>query len=112
MPQNYTQNIDTLETQAGVQRVLQCHGSFATASCLNCRVRVPGTVIEDDILHHRVPLCTICNAPPVTGPAEPPKKRRKRRAAGWDSDASDEPDEPAYPPGIMKVRTSPVRVGL
>lgn len=31
---NYTQNIDTLESLAGVERVLQCHGSFKTASCL------------------------------------------------------------------------------
>lgn len=100
--QNYTQNIDTLETLAGVRRVLQCHGSFATASCLNCRVRVNGTDIEDDILNQRVPLCKICSAaaPPV--PAK--KVKKQRRDSGWHSDESDEPDEPAYPPWIMKVR--------
>lgn len=27
---NYTQNIDTLEQVAGIQNVIQCHGSFAT----------------------------------------------------------------------------------
>ena len=31
---NYTQNIDSLEKQAGVKNVLQCHGSFSSASCL------------------------------------------------------------------------------
>lgn len=25
---NYTQNIDTLESQAGVEKVLQCHGRY------------------------------------------------------------------------------------
>ena len=27
---NYTQNIDTLEQVAGIENVIQCHGSFAT----------------------------------------------------------------------------------
>ena len=27
---NYTQNIDTLEQVAGIEKVIQCHGSFAT----------------------------------------------------------------------------------
>ncbi|KAI0731379.1 SIR2-domain-containing protein [Earliella scabrosa] len=100
---NYTQNIDTLETLAGVQRVVQCHGSFATASCINCRVRVPGTEIADDIMNQRVPLCKICNAqqpPAATGKAA--KKKAKKRKDGWDSDQSDEPDVPPYPPGVMK----------
>lgn len=26
---NYTQNIDDLESSAGIQKVLQCHGSFS-----------------------------------------------------------------------------------
>ncbi|KAH9943822.1 SIR2-domain-containing protein [Amylocystis lapponica] len=100
---NYTQNIDTLETQAGVQRVLQCHGSFATASCLNCRIRVPGTDIEDDILNHRVPLCRTCNTAPIPDNPGPAKKSKKRRTSGWNSDESDEPDKPDFPPGIMKA---------
>ncbi|KAI0653162.1 DHS-like NAD/FAD-binding domain-containing protein [Cubamyces menziesii] len=100
---NYTQNIDTLETLAGVRRVVQCHGSFATASCINCRVRVPGTEIADDIMNQRVPLCRYCNT--VQPPAVPAKagKKGKKRKDGWDSDASDEPEPPAYPPGIMKA---------
>ncbi|KAI0331640.1 SIR2-domain-containing protein [Cubamyces sp. BRFM 1775] len=99
---NYTQNIDTLETLAGVRRVVQCHGSFATASCINCRVRVPGTDIADDIMNQRVPLCKSCNV--VLPPAVSAKagKKGKKRKEGWDSDASDEPEPPAYPPGIMK----------
>ncbi|KAH9857242.1 DHS-like NAD/FAD-binding domain-containing protein [Lenzites betulinus] len=100
---NYTQNIDTLETLAGVQRVVQCHGSFATASCIQCKLRVPGSEIADDIMSQRVPLCKACSAalPPAL-PAKAGKKKGKRRKEGWDSDQSDEPDPPVYPPGIMK----------
>ena len=106
--QNYTQNIDTLETLVGVQRVVQCHGSFATASCINCKVRVPGAEIAEEIMSQRVPLCKVCNAPPPPPPTaarttKGGKKKAKKRKNGWDSDASDEPDPPDYPPGVMKV---------
>ncbi|KAJ7043588.1 DHS-like NAD/FAD-binding domain-containing protein [Mycena alexandri] len=102
---NYTQNIDTIETLAGVTRVVQCHGSFATASCLLCRRQVPGSDIEDDILAQKVPLCSVCNAPqlaPLTGKRKSRKKSAKKAKGGWDSEDEDESDGPAYPPGIMK----------
>ncbi|PPQ94448.1 hypothetical protein CVT25_002539 [Psilocybe cyanescens] len=99
---NYTQNIDTLETLAGVKKVLQCHGSFATASCLQCRQRVPGIEIEADILSHKVPLCKICNAVPSVSIRRKGKISKKKAKGQWDSDVEDESDEPAYPPGIMK----------
>jgi len=60
---NYTQNIDTLEQQAGIERIIQCHGSFATASCFRCNNRVASTEIEKDILEQRIPLCTKCVQP-------------------------------------------------
>lgn len=60
---NYTQNIDTLEQQAGIERIIQCHGSFATASCFRCSHRVASTEIEKDILEQRIPLCTKCVQP-------------------------------------------------
>ncbi|RDX48151.1 SIR2-domain-containing protein [Lentinus brumalis] len=100
---NYTQNIDTLETLAGVQRVVQCHGSFATASCINCRTRVAGSEIADDIMNQKVPLCKVCNVPQApTATSKSGKKKGKKKKDGWDSDESDEPDLPLYPPGIMK----------
>ena len=98
---NYTQNIDTLETLTGVRKVLQCHGSFATASCVNCRRQVPGSEIESDIMKHRVPLCPVCN---VT-PSEKDKKKKKRKSKnGWGggTDDEDETDAVKYPSGIMK----------
>ena len=107
--QNYTQNIDTLETAAGVDRVLQCHGSFATASCIQCRRKVVGTEIEEEILDGRVPLCKVCNSGNEEATQDPkisnekPKVKKKRRK--WEDNESeeDEQDLPEYPPGIMKV---------
>jgi len=57
---NYTQNIDTLEQAAGIKNVLQCHGSFATASCIVCGYKVDGNDVKDDILNQRVPYCPKC----------------------------------------------------
>ncbi|KAF0301188.1 NAD-dependent protein deacetylase sirtuin-1 [Amphibalanus amphitrite] len=59
---NYTQNIDTLEQQAGIENVIQCHGSFATASCQRCRYRVPAEEIREDIFQQRIPACPRCPA--------------------------------------------------
>lgn len=103
--QNYTQNIDTLETQAGITKVLQCHGSFATASCINCHIKVPGTDIEADIMAQRVPLCKVCAVaePPPAKPKKVKKKKKKKRTDGWESDESDAA-APPLPKGIMKVR--------
>jgi len=107
---NYTQNIDTLETAAGVQHVLQCHGSFATASCIQCRRKVIGTEIEEEILASQVPLCKVCNSGDRDAgsnskvPSEKPKGKKKRKNGRWDDESEeDEPDLPDYPPGIMKV---------
>ncbi|KAJ6581477.1 SIR2-domain-containing protein [Mycena capillaripes] len=99
---NYTQNIDNLDVQCGVTRVLQCHGSFATASCVLCRRQVPGSEIEADILAQRVPLCSVCNAPKLGAAPKPKKNSAKKAKGGWDSDDEDESDGPTYPPGIMK----------
>ncbi|ODN87740.1 NAD-dependent histone deacetylase SIR2 [Cryptococcus wingfieldii CBS 7118] len=59
---NYTQNIDTLESLAGVSKVLQCHGSFKTASCLRCKTRHPGRFIEPHIMAQTIPYCEPCKA--------------------------------------------------
>ncbi|KAF7710989.1 NAD-dependent protein deacetylase sirtuin-1 [Silurus meridionalis] len=57
---NYTQNIDTLEQVAGIQRVIQCHGSFATASCLVCKHKVDCDAVREDIFRQVVPHCPKC----------------------------------------------------
>ena len=33
----YTQNIDTLERLAGIQGVVEAHGSFGDVRCIDCK---------------------------------------------------------------------------
>ncbi|XP_022080250.1 NAD-dependent protein deacetylase sirtuin-1-like [Acanthaster planci] len=61
---NFSQNIDTLEQVAGITRVLQCHGSFATARCTNCNYQVDAEAIRADIFNQTVPLCPRCPQDP------------------------------------------------
>lgn len=59
---NYTQNIDTLERVAGIEasKLVNCHGSFATASCMVCKRQVDGELIKDDIMSGTIPQCSTC----------------------------------------------------
>lgn len=59
---NYSQNIDTLEKQAGIRQVVECHGSFARATCTNCKYNVDGDVIRDDIMNQKIPYCPRCQS--------------------------------------------------
>ncbi|XP_065669617.1 NAD-dependent protein deacetylase sirtuin-1 isoform X3 [Hydra vulgaris] len=60
---NYTQNIDTLEQVAGIKNVLQCHGSCATATCMNCKYKVSADFIKEDIFQQKIPYCNQCSDP-------------------------------------------------
>lgn len=60
---NYTQNIDTLEQVAGIDRAVYCHGSFASATCIGCKSK--WTVDElkslmDDSPKDNIPYCPEC----------------------------------------------------
>ncbi|ORZ33198.1 DHS-like NAD/FAD-binding domain-containing protein, partial [Catenaria anguillulae PL171] len=58
-----TQNIDTLETLAGVpaHKIVHAHGSFATASCTSCRASHPPDHVRRAIFASLVPECTQCS---------------------------------------------------
>ncbi|KAI9839981.1 MAG: hypothetical protein M1819_000173 [Sarea resinae] len=119
---NFTQNIDNLETLAGVspEKLIQCHGSFATATCVKCRHQVPGSDIYDDLKAGRVARCKQClrllqvaRAATANGNGSGKKKRkrspngaqadRKRRSHDWTADDDDEPDDsPELQAGVMK----------
>lgn len=116
---NYTQNIDTLESLAGVTNVLQCHGSFSTASCLRCKDRMPGSVIEPYIMSQRIPYCPKCRPQRDAEIAAIKAYRAQRRAkskskgkakATWDDDETEDDDDdiPEWSgePGIIKVGRS------
>jgi NAD-dependent SIR2 family protein deacetylase len=57
---NYTQNIDTLEMAAQIKNVIQCHGSFATATCTVCKYKVDSEFIREQIFNQDIPYCPKC----------------------------------------------------
>jgi NAD-dependent deacetylase len=57
-----TQNIDGLHQSAGSHDVLEVHGSIRTASCLDCRERVPLEDIVAALGDRPAPPCPRCGA--------------------------------------------------
>ncbi|KAF8513003.1 SIR2-domain-containing protein, partial [Hysterangium stoloniferum] len=94
---NYTQNIDDLESSAGIQTVLQCHGSFSKATCLQCKTQFPGNIIEKDVLAQRVPICSLC---PLE--SRKPKKVRKFSNTWKGGDETESEEEDLVPKAVIK----------
>lgn len=107
----YTQNIDNLETRAGIRpdKLIQCHGSFATASCVKCKHRVPGEAIFPDMRAGKVARCDACiKAIAETKKAAGRKRKRGKSGDTWrkkryseDSSAEEEEFE-IREAGVMK----------
>ncbi|KAJ6633858.1 NAD-dependent histone deacetylase sirtuin-1 [Pseudolycoriella hygida] len=94
---NFSQNIDTLERLAGIERVVECHGSFATASCTKCGVVVTAEEIREDVLAKRIPMCAICN--PVSNSESSTENQAKRISC---CTSMTEGYEDLYEKGILK----------
>uniref|UniRef100_A0A8D3A0P6 Si:dkey-103i16.6 n=1 Tax=Scophthalmus maximus TaxID=52904 RepID=A0A8D3A0P6_SCOMX len=60
----YTQNIDGLEKLCGIpdDKLVEAHGSFATASCHLCYTPHPAEEAQHAIMNGNVPICTFCAA--------------------------------------------------
>ena len=58
---NYTQNIDSLEHLCPIKRLIQCHGSFSTATCRQCYTRVTSDEIKKEIFQQIIPHCKKCS---------------------------------------------------
>ncbi|XP_074086763.1 NAD-dependent protein deacetylase sirtuin-3, mitochondrial isoform X2 [Macrotis lagotis] len=58
----YTQNIDGLERAAGIpaSKLVEAHGTFASATCTVCRQSFPGEEFRVDVMADRIPRCPIC----------------------------------------------------
>lgn len=106
---NYTQNIDNVESNAGIHRekLIQCHGSWATATCRKCKHKVDGHEIFEDIRNHTIAECGKCKSEIAAQKTGMKRKRssngsksgsKKRRWSGSDTSESDDVQEP----GIMK----------
>ncbi|KAJ0342285.1 hypothetical protein COL922a_001315 [Colletotrichum nupharicola] len=104
---NYTQNIDNLEANAGISadKMVQCHGSFATATCVQCGFKCVGDDIFPDIKAGKIPRCPRCiqNLRP-NGSTKRKRsagtERKRRRFSSDDSTTDDEYDIPSA--GVMK----------
>ncbi|KAJ0420138.1 hypothetical protein BJY00DRAFT_301754 [Aspergillus carlsbadensis] len=108
---NYTQNIDNIEANAGVlpENIVQCHGSFAKATCVKCQYQVSGDAIYDDIKKGVVPECTQCQKQISEDALKPQGQKRKRNSTGAHKDrktngedSSDDEDYEIPTPGVMK----------
>lgn len=55
-----TQNIDTLHTRAGSERVIEVHGTIRTASCQGCPAEFPMEQIESLFGEDGAALCSSC----------------------------------------------------
>ena len=103
---NYSQNIDNIEAIAGIlpEKLIQCHGSFATASCVECKYQVPGETIFPDIRAGNIPRCERC----LKRLSAAPKLKRKRSSNGQDKkrrrggDDSSDDDYDIPDAGVMK----------
>ncbi|KAM9763301.1 NAD-dependent protein deacetylase sirtuin-3, mitochondrial isoform 4-T4 [Dama dama] len=64
----YTQNIDGLERASGIpaSKLVEAHGSLASATCTICRRPYPGEDFWADVMVDRVPRCPVCSG--VTKP--------------------------------------------
>ncbi|XP_058243789.1 NAD-dependent protein deacetylase sirtuin-3 isoform X1 [Hemibagrus wyckioides] len=60
----YTQNIDGLEKMCGIpdDKLVEAHGSFATASCHLCYTPFPAEEAKNAIMTDSIPTCTFCSA--------------------------------------------------
>ncbi|KAJ4367269.1 NAD-dependent histone deacetylase sir2 [Neocucurbitaria cava] len=106
---NYTQNIDNVEAHAGIrkEKLIQCHGSWAMATCRKCKYKVPGEDIFDSVRAQKPAECKRCIE--EIAAQQPGKKRkrasngngsRKKRSSDEDSESDGAYDIPQ--PGIMK----------
>ncbi|KAG6230441.1 hypothetical protein E4U26_007890 [Claviceps purpurea] len=79
---NYSQNIDNLEVKAGLpkSKLIQCHGSFGTATCVQCCYQTNGEAIFPEIKAGHIPRCPRC----IQSLDSPhgSNKKRKRSSAG------------------------------
>lgn len=108
---NFTQNIDNLESYAGIlpEKLIQCHGSFATATCVECKYLVKGEEIYKDLKAGRVARCDRCIR--SLRQAKPFGIKRKRSTNGVPSskkkrqsyeDSTDDEEYDIAVAGVMK----------
>lgn len=117
---NFTQNIDNIEANAGVspEKIVQCHGSFATATCVACGYKIKGEEIFDTIKEGKIPECESCKERIALRPQGMKRKRssngvQKSRKKDDREESLEEEQYEIPTPGVMKVSEEPLaREGL
>ncbi|KAK0709580.1 DHS-like NAD/FAD-binding domain-containing protein [Lasiosphaeria miniovina] len=109
---NYSQNIDNLEAKAGIrpEKLVQCHGSFATASCFKCGYKVDGDSLFPEIKAGKIPRCRKCaqgsrttnNSRKRKLNRDGTEKKVRRKPGDYDSNSDSEFDLPTSSCGVMK----------
>ncbi|KAK9241393.1 DHS-like NAD/FAD-binding domain-containing protein [Lipomyces kononenkoae] len=92
---NYTQNIDNLESHAGIStdKLVQCHGSFASATCQTCGHKVPGQELFPDIRMGVVSHCKLPASADADDSSSSTRKRKRKAAYDEDEDEDDDDDD-------------------
>ena len=114
---NFTQNIDDLESHAGIEsdKLVQCHGSFATATCQKCRVQVRIRDILTELRAGKVARCRVCQKRIERLGVLGMKRKRsttrfqsssKKRRKEWEAESDDQDTYEVEEAGVMKVRRS------
>jgi len=106
---NYTQNIDNIESNAGIlqDKLVQCHGSWATATCRKCKHQIPGEQLFEDVRAKRIAHCERCIAE-LQAPTRGMKRKRSSNGNGkpkkknMDSDDDSDGQYDIPQPGVMK----------
>lgn len=103
---NYTQNIDNFEAAAKISKdkVIQCHGSLATATCCSCGWTIKAEVYLPKVRKRLAPKCPRCLKPPK-GPKNCGTKAKtgnKRKRQEWEDEDSDTESASCATKGIFK----------
>ena len=108
---NYTQNIDGLETVAGVSssKLIHCHGTLSTATCLSCGKQVSAKRYMPIVHEGGTPLCK-CSL--QEEPKKPPQrttlprgrsgKKKRKRYEYEDTDSEDDGASIPIKKGLLK----------
>ncbi|KIW31979.1 uncharacterized protein PV07_03565 [Cladophialophora immunda] len=107
---NYTQNIDGLELAAGVSpsKLIQCHGTLATATCMSCGKRTTARKYMPVVRAGGVPYCKCTLADGGPKPRASTKhrgrsgKKKRKRDEFEDTDSEDSAAKTDFPKGLLK----------
>eukprot|EP00638_Chattonella_subsalsa_P001828 CAMPEP_0117774538 /NCGR_PEP_ID=MMETSP0947-20121206/26579_1 /TAXON_ID=44440 /ORGANISM="Chattonella subsalsa, Strain CCMP2191" /LENGTH=486 /DNA_ID=CAMNT_0005601027 /DNA_START=46 /DNA_END=1502 /DNA_ORIENTATION=+ len=106
----YTQNIDTLEREAGIhdELLVEAHGSFGTARCIECGASYTQEWVREQIFADRIPRCTqvgcvVPNEKEEEEASSPHPHPRSPHAGGTSSPRPVSPKSPQPPvSGLVK----------